>query len=109
MKDDHLACLRMFNQHISNPQFKDPADVLKYMVAMQAQDYAGAKWAVGLRMPNAIDNVIEQAITEGKILRTHLLRPTWHFVSPADICWILALTAPRINSINAGMYKKFEV
>jgi hypothetical protein len=109
MKDDHLACLRVFNQHISNPQFKDPADVVKYMVAMQAQDYAGAKWAVGLRMQNANNAVIEKAITEGKILRTHLLRPTWHFVSPADIRWILALTAPRINSINAGMYKKFEV
>ena len=99
----------MFNQHISDPQFKDPADVVEYMVAMQAQDYAGAKWAVGLRMQNANDLVIEQAITEGKILRTHLLRPTWHFVSPADIRWILALSAPRINAINAGMYKKFEV
>lgn len=109
MKDDHLAGLRLFNQHISNPHFNEPADVVKYMVAMQAQDYAGAKWAVGLRTENANEAVIEKAITEGKILRTHLLRPTWHFVSPVDIRWILALTAPRINAINAGMYKKFEV
>lgn len=109
MKDDHLAGLRLFNQHISNPHFNEPAGVVKHMVAMQAQDYAGAKWAVGLRTQNANEAVIEKAITEGKILRTHLLRPTWHFVSPVDIRWILALTAPRINAINAGMYKKFEV
>ena len=109
MKDHHLASLRIYNQHISAPDFKKPEDVVKYMVAMQAQDYAGAKWAVGLRMKNINENVIEQAISEGKILRTHLLRPTWHFVSPHDIRWILTLTAPRINAINAALSKKFEL
>jgi hypothetical protein len=60
-------------------------------------------------MPNTSEEVIEQAITEGKILRTHLLRPTWHFVLPQDIRWLLTLTAPRINAINAAMSKKFEL
>ncbi|WP_184549882.1 winged helix DNA-binding domain-containing protein [Mucilaginibacter sp. FT3.2] len=109
MKDNYIASLRIFNQHISNPQFTRPQDIVKNMVAMQAQDYAGAKWAIGLRMQNANDTLIETAFTEGKILRTHLLRPTWHFVSPDDIRWILALTAPRINTMNAGTYKKFEL
>ncbi|MEZ2336690.1 winged helix DNA-binding domain-containing protein [Mucilaginibacter sp. RCC_168] len=109
MKGNYLAAQRVYNQHIYNPQFSNPEDVVKHMVAMQAQDYAGAKWAVALRMPNTSEEVIEQAITDGKILRTHLLRPTWHFVSPQDIRWILALTAPRINAINAAMSKKFEL
>lgn len=109
MKYNPVARLRMFNQYISNPIFNKPEDVVKRMVAMQAQDYAGAKWAIGLRMSAGHENIIEQAITDGRILRTHLLRPTWHFVAPDDIRWILALTAPRINAINAGMYKKFEL
>ncbi|GAA3986329.1 winged helix DNA-binding domain-containing protein [Mucilaginibacter dorajii] len=109
MDDHRLADLRVYNQHINNPKFKNPEDVVKTMLAMQAQDYAGAKWAIGLRMQKANEALIEQAITDGKILRTHLLRPTWHFVSPYDIRWLLALTRPRIDSINAGMYKKFEL
>ncbi|MDR6943320.1 winged helix DNA-binding domain-containing protein [Mucilaginibacter pocheonensis] len=108
MKDHHLASQRIYNQRIYNPAFQKPEDVVKHMVAMQAQDYAGAKWAVGLRMQNTHESVIEQAISEGKILRTHLLRPTWHFVLPNDIRWLLTLTAPRINAINAAMSKKFE-
>jgi hypothetical protein len=109
MKDHRLADLRIYNQHIGTPSFKNPEEVVKNMLAMQAQDYAGAKWAIGLRMEKANDTLIEQAITGGKILRTHLLRPTWHFVSPGDIRWLLALTGPRINSVNAGMFKKFEL
>lgn len=109
MKDITIAAQRVINQQIHDPQFNKPEDVVKHMVAMQAQDYAGAKWAVGLRMQNATDSIIEQAITDGKILRTHLLRPTWHFVSPDDIRWILELSAPRINALNAAMYKKFEL
>ncbi|QEC80090.1 winged helix DNA-binding domain-containing protein [Mucilaginibacter ginsenosidivorax] len=109
MKDNPLARLRMYNQYISNPVFGNPEDVVKNMLAMQAQDYAGAKWALGIRMASANESVVEQAITDGRILRTHLLRPTWHFVAPADIRWLLALTAPRIHAINSGMYKKFEL
>jgi hypothetical protein len=109
MNNNHISGIRMYNQYITNPQFKNPEEVVKNMVAMQAQDYAGAKWAVGLRMQNANDALIEQALTNGKILRTHLLRSTWHFVAADDIRWILKLTAPRTSAINAGMYKKFEL
>jgi hypothetical protein len=68
-----------------------------WLGAVQAQDYPGAKWAIGQRMRHATDEVIEQAFTEGSILRTHVLRPTWHFVAPADIRWMLELTAPRVK------------
>lgn len=68
------------------------------MGAIQAQDYGMAKWAIGLRIPGSDDTVIEKAFNEGKILRTHVLRPTWHFVTPQDIRWMIELTAPRILS-----------
>jgi len=77
-----------------------------WLVAIQAQDYAGAKWAIGMRLPGSTDADIERAFNRGEILRTHVLRPTWHFVAPADIRWLLALTAPRVHAANGRVYKK---
>ncbi len=72
------------------------------MGAMQAQDFQMAKWAVGLRLLNATNETIEDAYNRGTVLRTHLMRPTWHFVSADDIHWLLELTAPKIKaSINS--------
>jgi hypothetical protein len=79
------------------------------MGCVQAQDFAGAKWAIGSRLKNSTDASIEQQFNEGKILRTHILRPTWHFVAPADIRWMLALTAPRIKAFIAGYRRKLEL
>jgi hypothetical protein len=74
-----------------------PEQLVTRLGAMQAQDYGPAKWSLGPRMPGASDALIEQAFADGTILRTHVLRPTWHFVSPADIRWLLGLTSPRIT------------
>ncbi len=109
MTKSDIARLRLANQHISNPSFKKPSDVVEWLGAVQAQDYAGAKWALGLRMQRATDRVIDQAFTDGSILRTHLMRPTWHFVAPTDIRWLLALTAPRVHAVNATMYRTLEL
>lgn len=68
-----------------------------------------AKWGIAQRMKETIDSAIEQAFTKGAILRTHLLRPTWHFVTSADIRWMLGLTAPRVHAANAYMYRKLEL
>lgn len=75
------------------------------LLAVQAQDYAGAKWAVALRMASGNDAAVEEAYRAGRILRTHVLRPTWHFVAPADIRWLLELTAPRVHAANAYYYR----
>ena len=74
----------------------------RWLCAVQAQDYPGAKWALGLRAPGLTDEAVETAFTEGRILRTHVLRPTWHFVTPADIRWMLALTGPRLDRSHAA-------
>lgn len=76
------------------------------MGAMQAQDYSMVKWAIGLRLPNSTDRVIEAAINNGEIIRTHLLRPTWHLVSAKDIYWMLELTAPQIKATLKSRHKE---
>lgn len=100
---------RLLNQRIASSSFKQPEEVVTYMGAMQAQEYAMGKWAIGLRLPGARETTIEKAISEGKILRTHVLRPTWHFVAQQDIKWILKLSAPRVHALNAFMYRKMEL
>jgi hypothetical protein len=89
--------------------FKTPTEVVGWLGAVQAQDFGGAKWSLGLRIPNSNEASIEKAFQEGSILRTHLLRPTWHFVIPADIRWLLKLTGPRVHIASAFMYRKVEL
>jgi hypothetical protein len=93
--------LRLANHHLAHPQLRDPAELVAWLGAVQAQDYAGAKRALGQRLLGATDGSIEQAFDAGAILRTHVLRPTWHYVAPADIRWLLALTAPRVKAAMA--------
>ncbi|NOT77207.1 MAG: winged helix DNA-binding domain-containing protein [Cyclobacteriaceae bacterium] len=100
---------RLLNQHISHHKLKKPQDIVSYLGAMQAQEYAMAKWAIGLRLPGTKDADVEKAFNKGHILRTHLLRPTWHFVSPADIRWMLALTKDRVYAVSAFMFRKSEL
>src|SRR5215213_1231205 len=97
---------RLLNQQIATTRFKKPEEIVKWMVAMQSQEYAFAKWAIGLRLPGSTDASIEKAFNNGAILRTHLLRPTWHFVTPGDIRWLLVLTAPRVKAANTYMAGK---
>lgn len=74
-------------------------ELVRALGAVQAQDYAGAKWALGQRLSETTESAIENEIDEGCILRTHVLRPTWHLVAAEDIRWMLALTAPRVMAL----------
>jgi hypothetical protein len=82
-----------------------PEEAVKWLLAAQAQDFVGAKWSLGARLGTATDADVQQAFDQGAILRTHVLRPTWHFVTPDDIGWLLELTAPRVRAKNAGFYR----
>jgi hypothetical protein len=101
--------LRLNNQQLVNTNLATPEEVIHWLVAMQAQEYAMAKWAIGLRLPKSSEADVEKAFNNGDILRTHLMRPTWHFVSPEDIRWLIKLTAPRVRAISAYMNRKLEL
>jgi len=102
-----LADRRLRNQGITRPLQRTPEDVVAWFGAVQAQEYQHAKWGLGLRLPaGATSASIEQAFEQGRILRTHVMRPTWHFVTPDDIRWMLQLTAPRVRQTMASYTKK---
>jgi hypothetical protein len=101
--------LRLHHSGLSCSPFRTAADAVSHLGAVQAQDFAAAKWALGLRVQGATDTAIERAFNAGAILRTHVLRPTWHFVRPEDIRWMLALTAPRVRGVMASSNRKLEL
>ena len=109
MNSSDVLALRLHNQKLSSPDFDQPADVVRWFGAMQTQDFHAAKWALALRLRDATNALIESAYNEGRILRTHVMRPTWHFVAPEDIRWLLQLTAPRVNIKCGPNYRKFEL
>lgn len=98
MNTSEIQRLRLYNSGLSHSPFENAVDAVSHLGAVQAQDFIAAKWALGLRIRNSTGNEIERAFNDGKILRIHVMRPTWHFVLPGDICWMLELTAPRVNT-----------
>ena len=98
--------MRLEQQRLTQNQLATPAEIVAWMGAVQAQDYLGTKWALGLRLQEVTNDAVESAFNAGEILRTHVMRPTWHFVTPADIRWLLALTAPRVQALSASYYRQ---
>lgn len=109
MTTKDIVRLRLANQQIAGQVFTQPNELVSWMGCVQAQDYAGAKWAIGSRIKNITDAAIEQHFNEGNILRTHVLRPTWHFVAPKDIHWMLHLTAPKIKALSKGYHQQLGI
>jgi hypothetical protein len=109
MTISNIRELRLLNQRLASPQFTEPADLVYYMGATQSQDFAGAKWAIAQRLKGATDKTIEDAFNNGNILRTHVMRPTWHFVHPKDIRWMSQLTAPRVMTIARTQHRQHQL
>lgn len=104
-----IALRRLDAQQLSSVQFKLPSEVVKWLGAIQAQDYAGAKWSIGIRLPGSSDNAVEQAVAGNDIVRTWAMRGTLHFVAAEDVHWLLALLAPRIIAKNQRRYRQLEL
>jgi hypothetical protein len=104
-----VAHRRLHNLRITSPALESPEDVLRWLGAVQSQDYPGGKWGIGHRLTDITDAALDQAFDAGRLLRTHVLRPTWHFVLPDDIRWLLELTGPRILATNAHYSRQFGV
>lgn len=106
--DRDVVDRRLVALGLAASSFATPEEVVRWMGVVQSQDYGPAKWSIAQRMTgsaNVTDAGIERAFNEGRILRTHVLRPTWHFVAPEDIRWLVELTGPRIQALSAYMYR----
>jgi hypothetical protein len=92
--------LRLHNQCITRTGQRQAADLVAWLGAVQAQEFGPAKWALGLRLPRtSTEATVGSAFDAGLILRTHVMRPTWHFVAAPDIRWMLELTATRVHQV----------
>jgi hypothetical protein len=100
---------RLRAQRLIGAPFASPVDAVRRLGAVQSQDYAGAKWALALRSRATTDAAIDRLFDDGDILRTHVMRPTWHFVLPEDIGWLLDLTARRIRLGLAARYRELGI
>lgn len=105
MIHEEISHYRLVSQKLYKTNHNSPEEIVKHFGAMQAQDYAMAKWAVGSRC-DASEKEIEEAINSGKIIRTHILRPTWHFVSADDIYWMLDLSGSQVKKLFASLAKQ---
>lgn len=95
-----ITSRRMRNTRLTGRGFEAPEEVVAWHGAMQAQDYLPAKWSIAQRS-RSTEAAIEEAVTDGRIIRTHVLRPTWHFVTREDFRWLIALTGPRVQKRTA--------
>ncbi|MET0853354.1 MAG: winged helix DNA-binding domain-containing protein [Microterricola sp.] len=98
---------RMHSHALWSPLVETPGGIVARFTAMQAQEYGYALWATAQRITSRPDAAsLSAAVDAGELLRTHVLRPTWHFVAPADARWLLQLTAPRVQRINAPYLRR---
>lgn len=104
-----LISRRLRAHHLVGKPFTSAAEAVLWFGAVQSQDYPAAKWAVGQRMSAASEADIDTVFDNGDVLRTHVMRPTWHFVAPADIRWIQELTSARLLQGLAGRHRQLDL
>lgn len=105
-----LARRRLRQQRLIGPPFGSIEEAVGALTAVQSQDFAGSKWAIAQRVRGGpTDAAVTAAFDAGRLIRTHILRPTWHFVLPEDLRWLQRLTAPRVQTQNAYMRRQLEV
>lgn len=86
-----------------------PDRVVQHLTALQAQDDHYARWSVAQRTTSPSAAAVDTAFDDGHILRTHVLRPTWHYVTMADLSWLIRLSGPRVQRTNAPKYRQLEL
>jgi hypothetical protein len=105
-----IAHARLRNSRLVGEPGASPAEVVGWFGAVQSQDVPGSLWGIAQRMsPRPTIEVTGAAMDDGRIVRTHALRPTWHFVLPGDLRWIQALTGGRVDRVAAGMYRRLRL
>jgi hypothetical protein len=105
----NIPNIRLYNQKIVHQDLDNPQSLVAYMGAIQAQDYPMSKWAIATRLPKATDKTIETALDAGELVRTHVLRPTWHIVSGNDVRWMLQLTGKHIKAASVSRDRELGI
>lgn len=108
-KINQISNSRLISQKIQSPDSKKPEEIVRWMGAMQAQDYSMAKWAIGVRLNDVAQKAVEESIDNGEIIRIHVLRPTWHFISARDVHWMIKLTASKVKSSLKSRHNQLEI
>lgn len=114
---EQIARQRLHNQRLTGSPLADPVAVVRHLGAVQAQEYAVARWSLGQRCSGFgsssgsafADADVRRLVDEGRIVRTHALRPTWHFVAAEDLRWIQSVTGPRVHAFNAYYYRQLGI
>ncbi len=96
------ATIRLLNQQLVAPQFSDPAELVGYMGAMQAQEYRMMRWAVAMRTQKPSAKAFKQAFDNGRIIRLHLMRGTWQLVAAEDYWMMIDLCANKAIAVTKG-------
>ena len=99
MTPGELQHIRLYNQLLTLHELKEPREVVARMGAMQSQALDMAKWAIGSRLQGHTAKSITDALNRGEVIRTHILRPTWHFVAAEDLWWMYTLSYPRLKPV----------
>ena len=100
-----ISALRMVNQRLWGQPFEDIHSGVRSLAALQAQEFPYARWSIVQRTKDVTESMVDELIADGRILRTHVMRPTWHFVAREDIRWMLELTGHRVHAVNASYYR----
>ena len=106
MDADDVVRQRLRRQQLRPPHADSAESAVQNLVAVQSQEFAYARWSLGQRTTNPSAADVEQAVADGRILRTHILRPTWHFVHRDDLRWLTMLSAPRLQQANGPTYRQ---
>ncbi|MFE4543128.1 winged helix DNA-binding domain-containing protein [Arthrobacter sp. NPDC056727] len=106
METHEVLWTRLAGQQLRKPRAASPEDAVKNLLAVQAQEFPYARWSLAQRTAGATAADVEEAVADGRILRTHILRPTWHFVHRDDLPWLRKLSAPRLHQANGGTYRR---
>ncbi len=98
LTDIEIAQWRLHNQRLVGDAWSDPVEVVREMLCVQAENFSQSGWALAARSdPAPTENEFHRLFDDGHILRTHVIRPTWHYAVPDDIVWLTELTGPRIR------------
>ncbi|HXZ99449.1 MAG TPA: winged helix DNA-binding domain-containing protein [Candidatus Binatia bacterium] len=109
MRATEIVRRRLVAHRLTGEPFASAVDAVRWLGAVQSQDYAAAKWGLSLRSRTATEAEVERLFNQGAILRTHVPRPTWHFMLPEDAGWLISLLGPRVRRGLTGRFRQLGI